>query len=129
MPSPQASKESALAPVAHYGKDAENDHVHDEAMKRELEAIKHLDTYSHLIAMNKLIAEGCMSIDMLTVGDIMLLEMLDIECIPMTIKDKIVQVNVTMQMRIAADAQPPGMVREVQGDLLEAPVGSVVIRK
>lgn len=86
-------------------------------------------------AIGKRLAEDSMSIEELHSDDLILLHRLNPDRIPTMIKDKLVNLSATMKMRMAVAATMVDAVEywnkiiEVQGDLLDAPMDAILIRK
>lgn len=86
-------------------------------------------------AIGKRLAEGSMSIEELHSDDLISLHRLNPDRIPTTIKDKLVNLSATMKMRMAVAATIVdaadywNKIIEVQGDLLDAPMDSILLRE
>lgn len=110
--------------------------VHRRAsMKKELKSISHLHGLPHLYEMERLISTRAVPLRMLTPEDLGLLNAIEPVMMPQTILNEMVLHNrySTMALRVAAvvkkEQNPTARVIEIRGNLLRAPVGSVLIRK
>lgn len=105
------------------------------ATESEIETVNCRRSIVRLEAVGKRLAEGSMSIEMMHSDDLILLHNLNPDRIPTTIKDKLANLSATMKMRMAVAATMVDAVGywnkiiEVEGDLLDAPMDSILIRK
>lgn len=101
---------------------------------KELAKISHLHGMPHLYEMERLISSGSVPVSMLTVEDLALLEAIEPVNMPRTImKAMASKKDSTIGMRIAVEVvketNPHLGIIEIRGNLLNAPIGSVLVRK
>lgn len=92
-------------------------------------SISHQYTIDRLVKVEELLSTNRATVHQLSRADIKLLEAMDPDSMPASIKEKIKDVNQTVMMRIAAAEQGPQRVKEVRGDLFKAPENAVLIRR
>lgn len=100
-----------------------------ENMREAMLSISHQYTVDRLLKMEELLSTNRATVHQLSRADIRLLEAMDPDLMPASIKEKIKDVNQTVMMRIAAAEQEPQRVKEVRGDLFKAPENAVLIRR
>lgn len=121
--------------IANDDDDEDTDNATGFVTESEIETATCRRSIIHLEAIGKRLAEGSMSVEMLHSDDLILLHRLNPDRIPTTIKDKLTSLSATMKMRMAVAATTVdaaeywNKIIEVEGDLLDAPMDSVLIRK